>query len=237
MTVCVAIILGTGLAIAHRLGITSYLDPERVQAELRTAGPWAPLVLVALMMTAAIFPVIPSLPLDAAAGRLFGPMLGTVYCVFGASVGAVLSFSIARTFGRSLVERVLRGHANFCTSCSDPVLTRMVLVARLLPFVSFDVVSYGAGLTKLSLARFTLATAVGMLPLTFAYNVFGAAVVENRFATIATGAVFVVLFFAVPRWIERYDFLSLRRFLVHFEPKAAEGDRAPVAPSASPGTR
>lgn len=87
--------------------------------------------------------------------------------------------------------------------------------SRLLPVVSFDVVSYGAGLTKMSLAKFSLATFLGMLPLTFIYNYFGSAVIRSRTLTVALAMVLVALFFVIPVWIERYDLFSLRKFFHH----------------------
>jgi uncharacterized membrane protein YdjX (TVP38/TMEM64 family) len=48
-----------------------------------------------------------------------------------------------------------------------------VFFSRLFPVVSFDIISYGAGLTKMSLGNFSVATFLGMLPLTFIYNTFG----------------------------------------------------------------
>jgi uncharacterized membrane protein YdjX (TVP38/TMEM64 family) len=48
-----------------------------------------------------------------------------------------------------------------------------VLLARLLPFVSFDVISYAAGLTPLTFARFLVATGIGQLPATLLYSWLG----------------------------------------------------------------
>lgn len=49
----------------------------------------------------------------------------------------------------------------------------IVFASRLLPFISFDVVSYAAGLTTLSLWRFALATFAGILPASFLLAHFG----------------------------------------------------------------
>jgi uncharacterized membrane protein YdjX (TVP38/TMEM64 family) len=46
-------------------------------------------------------------------------------------------------------------------------------VSRLLPFISFDVVSYAAGLTALTFWRFALATLAGILPASFLLAHFG----------------------------------------------------------------
>jgi uncharacterized membrane protein YdjX (TVP38/TMEM64 family) len=48
-----------------------------------------------------------------------------------------------------------------------------ILIARLLPFVSFDLVSYAAGLTSVSFGSFFLATGIGQLPATLIYSYVG----------------------------------------------------------------
>jgi uncharacterized membrane protein YdjX (TVP38/TMEM64 family) len=56
---------------------------------------------------------------------------------------------------------------------SQNALTAIVFISRLLPFVSFDLVSYAAGLTLLSLWRFALATLAGIIPASFLLAHFG----------------------------------------------------------------
>jgi hypothetical protein len=93
---------------------------------------------------------------------------------------------------------------------------------ELIPFVSFDIISYGAGLTKMSLRNFTLATFLGMLPLTFVYNYFGAILISGRFLPLILGVMVIFLFFLLPRWIERYNPFSLRQFFQHGEQSTRE---------------
>ena len=71
-----------------------------------------------VMALAIVVTPIPSLPLDIAAGAFFGPLLGTLYSALGALGGSAISFLIARLLGRDLVQRLLRGHINFCAHCS-----------------------------------------------------------------------------------------------------------------------
>jgi uncharacterized membrane protein YdjX (TVP38/TMEM64 family) len=126
-----------------------------------------------------------------------------------------VSFIIARSLGRELIARFLGGHINFCSVCSDKLLTKVVFLTRLMPVVSFDVISYGAGLTTMSLRKFTLATLFGTIPLTFVYNYFGSVLVVGRWLTLVLGLVMVVFFFVIPRWIEKHNMLKLNRFFQH----------------------
>jgi uncharacterized membrane protein YdjX (TVP38/TMEM64 family) len=194
--------------------LSSMFKEVRVEERLRAAGSLAPLVFVLVMAATVVLPV-PTFPLDVLAGQIFGPVLGTLYAVIGATLGAAFSFLLARWLGRDVVAGFLKGHINFCQQCSDRLLTKVVFLARLVPAVSFDVVSYGAGLTKMSLARFAVASFLGMLPLTFAYVSFGPLLsAEGPVAWFGGGGV-VVLLFLIPRWIERHDFFGMRRLFQH----------------------
>ena len=199
------------------LDIASYFDPDRIKQFLTETGKFAPAVFILVMASAVVISPIPSLPLDSAAGAFFGPFLGTIYCSLGGLGGAVLSFLISRFLGRDFIERFLGGHINFCRVCSDKLLTKIVFLSRPLPIVSFDVVSFGAGLTKMSPRNFTLATFFVMLPLTFIYNYFGSVLVVGKGLTIMFGLILVVLFFLVPGFIERKGLFSMGKAFQHVQ--------------------
>lgn len=203
--------------------LVQLLDPKNTQRWLLERGSMAPLLFVLLMATAVVLSPLPSLPLTLAAGAFFGPFEGGFYSILGGVLGSSLAFLIARLVGRQLLERVLTGYIQFCVHCSDKLLTRVVLVSRLLPFVSFDIVSYGAGLTAMSLRRFVLATAIGMSPLTLVYTYFGAILSIDPIWTGLMGAALVVLFLMLPGWIEKYNLLGLRHHFRHI----TGGDSSP----------
>jgi uncharacterized membrane protein YdjX (TVP38/TMEM64 family) len=182
--------------------IESFFNPGRIKDWLSATGGLAPAVYMAIMAVAVVVSPIPSLPLNIAAGGFFGPLPGTLYSVAGALAGAVVSFFIARLLGRELIERLISGHINFCTACSDRLLTKVIFVSRLI-----------------SLRRFSLATLFGMIPVTFAYNYFGSVWVlaPIKGMTIAGGLVMVVLFFLMPYWIEKRNIFSLREIFPHLK--------------------
>jgi uncharacterized membrane protein YdjX (TVP38/TMEM64 family) len=197
------------------LDVAASINPESIVQWLREAGSIAPVVYMCVMALAVVISPIPSLPLDIAAGASFGPFMGTVYSLAGALAGAVISFLIARLLGRGLIENFLGGHINFCVSCSDKLLTKIVFFSRLIPVVSFDIVSYGAGLTKMSLKKFTAATFFGMIPLTFMYNYFGTIFIISRGITLILGLLIVIFLFLIPKWIEERDLFNMRRLFQH----------------------
>lgn len=201
--VLIVTLLAVILALQFVWDIASFVRPENIIALLDKAGMFAPVIYMIIMAGAVVISPIPSLPLNIAAGAFFGPFQGAAFSVTGALAGASASFLLSRYLGRDFIERYLGGHINFCVTCSDRVLTRIVFLSRLIPAVSFDIISYGAGLTKMSFRNYVLATFFGMIPLTFLYNYFGTVLVIRKTYAVLFGFAMVILFFALPRWIER----------------------------------
>lgn len=179
----VALLAAAELSIHALSRLAALLEPARLQAWIEASGACAPVLHVLLMAIAVVSP-LPTLPLTLAGGRMFGPIAGnrTLYSVLGASLGALVSFSLARWLGRDFVSRFFKGHILSCERCSDRLLTKVVLLGRLVPVVPFDLVSYAAGLTRMSAWKFAVANLVGMLPLTFAYSAAGEVVFGGRWA-------------------------------------------------------
>jgi len=143
-------------------------------------GVFGPLALIGLMVLAIIISPIPSGPIAVAAGALYGTLWGGIITTAGALLGAVIAFGAARYLGFDAIRRsenvVLKYLAR---PRSQVALMLIVFAARLIPFISFDVVSYGAGITCLSFGRFALATALGVVPVCFALAAMGSGLADG----------------------------------------------------------
>ncbi|OGP75424.1 MAG: hypothetical protein A2W09_03265 [Deltaproteobacteria bacterium RBG_16_50_11] len=190
-------------ALAWMNGAGEWLAPARIIVLLQDAGPLAPFFYMILMAGAVVISPIPSLPLDLASGTVFGTFWGTVYSVIGAEAGAVISFFIARALGREAITRLLKNDIGFCDLCAEHHLFYIIFLARLLPVFSFDIISYGAGLTRISPRYFALATLLGVIPPTFLITYFGGGIFSGSGYTILLGGFLVLLFFLIPVWITR----------------------------------
>ena len=153
--------------------IDSITDGEILKQQVLASGYLGPLLIIALMAMAIVFNPIPSAPIALVAGAVYGHTFGTIYIVLGAEIGAVIAFTIARLAGHDLMCRWLGDKISLGWLGSQNSLTGLVFVSRLLPFVSFDLVSYGAGLTPIKPWRFVLATFFGLIPASFLLAHFG----------------------------------------------------------------
>lgn len=163
------------------------LHEARLWREIDRLASWGPLAIIVFMTLAIVMSPIPSGPIAMVAGAAYGPVWGTAYVVVGAELGAIIAFGIARCLGYETVRRwrgMRRVLRRLEPARSQGWLMAIVFASRLVPFISFDAVSYAAGLTPLAFWRFALATLVGVTPVAFLLTYFGKAAIESERALL-----------------------------------------------------
>lgn len=150
------------------------LDIEKVKEYILSFGILAPVISFFLMVFQSLAAPLPAFLITFANAALFGWVFGAILSWFSAMVGAILCFYIARALGREFVEKFTsKGSLENIDNFFEKHGKYAVLIARLLPFVSFDIISYAAGLTKMKAKDFIIATAIGQLPATIIYSYAG----------------------------------------------------------------
>lgn len=160
--------------ILSREGIVSLLeDGAALKQWIEQLGMAGPFIVIAMMTTAIIISPIPSAPIALAAGAAYGHTAGAVYVATGSELGAIIAFSVARLAGADLLHKWLSVRLTKPMLGSQNTLMGIVFISRLLPFISFDIVSYAAGITPLSFWRFAVATLAGIIPASILLAHFG----------------------------------------------------------------
>ena len=152
----------------------SKLDTNVVVAYLRSYGKLAAVVSFILMVLQSIAAPIPAFLITLSNAAIFGWVKGAILSWSSAMAGAALCFFLARALGRDAVEKLTsRGAMESVDVFFERYGKYAILICRLLPFVSFDFVSYGAGLTNMGFWPFFIATGIGQLPATIVYSYVG----------------------------------------------------------------
>ena len=162
-------------------------DPEALRQWVEGIGWLGPAALIGLMALAIVISPLPSAPIALAAGAAYGHVWGTAYVTIGAELGALTAFAIARLLGGETLRHWFGDNLALGLLGSQGRMMGLVFGLRLLPFVSFDVVSYAAGLTTLAAWRFALATLAGVAPVSFALTHFGDRLVGGELDSLALG--------------------------------------------------
>ena len=152
----------------------SMLDLDSLKEYILSFGVWAPIISFILMILQSIAAPLPAFLITFANAALFGWVKGSILSWSSAMVGAAVCFFIAKYLGRDVVEKLT---SKFAIESVDSFFEKYgkhtILIARLLPFMSFDLVSYAAGLTSMSFISFFVATGIGQLPATIVYSYVG----------------------------------------------------------------
>lgn len=112
--------------------------------------------------------------LSIGAGVLYGPVAGVALVVLGANASAVVAYALGRSLGADLAGAALeRSRLRGMVGRLRGNAFEAVLTLRFV-FTPYDAVNYLAGALRLPLRAFALATAIGSLPGTLVFVLFGA---------------------------------------------------------------
>ena len=152
----------------------SSLDIDSLKQYILSYGALAPIISFILMIVQSVAAPLPAFLITFANAALFGWVWGAVLSWSSAMAGAALCFFIAKFLGRDVVEKLTSKYAiDSIDDFFDKYGKYTILVCRLLPFISFDIVSYAAGLTSMEFLPFFIATGIGQLPATIVYSYVG----------------------------------------------------------------
>lgn len=185
-------------------GILSRGDIEGLRDYILSFGVFAPIASLFLMVFQAIAAPLPSFLITFANGLAFGVFWGWMLSLAGHVLAAAVCFGISRALGRAPVE-ILVGKAGL--ESADRWFERWgmyaVFTGRLIPGISFDIVSYAAGLTKMRFQGFVIATTLGVMPQTFLYSFLGRQAPEYVGLFFVTTAIVAVGFVGYVVYLRR----------------------------------
>ena len=164
----VALAAGVAWAATHR----DLLSAEAVTRWLEELGFWAPLVYVLLFVVSPIF-LLPASPLSLLGGAVFGPLVGSILTLVGATIGASLAFLVARYAAGEPVRKRLGGRLEQVVRGVEDEGWRFVALMRLVPLVPFNLLNYAFGLTRIRFSHYLLATGIAIIPGVVAYTWLG----------------------------------------------------------------
>lgn len=150
----------------------SYFAAGHLEAEVRELGRWAPPAFIALYAGATVL-FVPGSVLTLAGGALFGPLWGTIWNLIGAVLGATLAFVAARYIAADFVERRAGARLKALVEGVEAEGWRFVAFVRLVPLFPFNLLNYALGLTRIRFSEYVIASAICILPGTFAYTYLG----------------------------------------------------------------
>ena len=165
---------GVNSFVNQAMAVLGSANLDAVAAYIRSFGAYAMAFSFVLMVFSSLIAPLPAFMITLSNAAIFGWWQGAILSWSSAMVGSALCFLLARGLGRDVVEKIAgKGALAGVEGYFEKYGTKTILICRLLPFVSFDAVSYFAGLTPIKFLPFFIATGLGQTPATIVYSYVG----------------------------------------------------------------
>ena len=152
---------------------------DRVREVVASWGPLAPVVYTLAVVVEVIVAPIPGTLLYAPAGAIFGGFVGGSLSLVGNVAGAAVCAVIGRMLGeRVLARRVAGSQLGRYRTLLEQRGMWLVLLLRLNPLTTSDLVSYAAGVAGVPAWKVALGTLFGLAPWCYAQAYFAEQVFE-----------------------------------------------------------
>lgn len=170
--------------------IAGLTEPENMAAfkeKLHSFGVWGIFFLLGIQILQVISGIIPALPIQVAAGVIYGPVGGTFLCITGIFIGSALVFLTVKKFGQPVVDRMFPKEKQEKLSFLHHAdrLNIIVFLLYLLPAMPKDVLTYLAALTPLNLQRFLGITIIARIPVLLGTCFAASAVMQGNYLSAA----------------------------------------------------
>ena len=158
-------------------------DPEAFRQWVDSAGIWGRILFVGMVVLQVVVAIIPGEPIEMVAGYAFGFCQGTILTLLGFLMGSWLVFVLVRKLGVKLVEVFFsRDKLEQIKFLKNEKKTKVImLIIMTIPGTPKDMISYFAGLTKLTVRQWLSIVAVGRLPSLVTSTLTGAAAGEQNY--------------------------------------------------------
>ena len=173
------LLVSFGLLVYAYFSQYDTFNSENLQSFVDGFGPWSLAVYVAIYLIGSPIPML-STVFSAAGGLIFGPVAGPFIVILTATISSLIPFMLARSLGREWVEARLQGKnlEDVYKQSEGGKGFTFILLMRLVPVIPWEIQNYIAGLTKISVVTFLLATILGILPLSTSLVLLGASARE-----------------------------------------------------------
>lgn len=158
-------------------------DPEGFRSWVDSAGIWGRVAFVGMVVLQVLVAFIPGEPIELAAGYAFGFWEGSLLTLLGFLIGSWIVFALVRKFGVKLVEVFFsKEKMDEIKFLKNPKKTRVIsFILMVIPGTPKDMLSYFAGLTKLTTLEWLTIVAAGRLPSLVTSTLTGAAAGEENY--------------------------------------------------------
>ena len=174
LNICtIAGLIAMALFIWYGICTGIFVSAEALENFLGRFGLWAPVFFILIQCVQVVIPILPGAIGCLGGVLIFGPVWGFVYNYVGISLGSVLAFLLSKRYGKPFVQNMI-GEKNYEKYIGwldkGKAFDKAFAAAIFLPVAPDDLLCYIAGLTKMTLKKFTLIIVLGKPGSIFLYS-------------------------------------------------------------------
>lgn len=211
MVLSVAAVVFTGLTVLGLWLMRHYLsEPERVREMVGQHYLLGALCMILISMIQVVVALVPGELVEIAAGFVFGAWGGALLCLAGTVLGSVLVLILVKKLGSRFVYAFYPKEKIEALPILNNPKKRNVLtfLLFLIPGTPKDLLTYGIGLTDMSVPLYLLLTTAARFPSVITSTMGGDAVGERKF-------LWAVVVFAATAAISGLGLLAYRQISKH----------------------
>ena len=159
---------------------------------------------------------LPGVTFAVVASGLFGPWLGSFYCLIGTTIGAILSFLLGRYLLKDFIEELVKRNERlyniiFQIDSEEEIL--ILMITRLLPIFPFNLQNFAYGISNISVIKYAMGTFLFMIPGIIIFSLATAGIINsegrNGIFLIALLIVFLMVIIGVYLY-KKYKMLMIK---------------------------
>jgi len=204
------LIIIIAVVFAYKLGLVSKLkDVKLMQQWFKSFGAIGYLVYIGIYSLASVF-MLPGAILTIVAGVAYGPIIGAIVALLGATSGATLSFLIGKYFMRDTINSMIGNNVLYEKIDNGFKVngSSFLILTRLVPIFPFNLQNYAYGLTSIKTSTYIFWTFVCMMPGAFIYSYMAGEIVLqgislNILMKFTIAGILLFLVSLVPKYIAK----------------------------------
>ncbi|MFV0498899.1 MAG: TVP38/TMEM64 family protein [Bacilli bacterium] len=210
------VILIAGFFVAWKTGFLDFIkNVSAMQDFFNGFGVIGYIIYILLYVLVSVF-MLPASIFTIMAGMAFGPVKGAILALTGSTMGACVSFIIARYLARDLIKNKFKDNAIFkkVEEGTRKNGANFLILTRLVPIFPYNVQNYAYGITEIKFSIYALITLICMAPGAFIYAFMAGEIIKNGVSfdllikfTIAGVVLFLVSL--VPKYLAKRKGIDL----------------------------
>jgi uncharacterized membrane protein YdjX (TVP38/TMEM64 family) len=168
------------------------ITKEEIQEIIKPFGSYGLVAMLLLQIGFSMTP-LPDSAMPLLAMIIYGP-LGVFVVMFGMLIASIINYTIGKHLGKAVILKKFPEIEKYLNKIGENNIILKLVALRIFTFVSFDITSYVAGISRIKFNKFLIAAVLGLIPANMILILIGYGLFAKSQADIIVtwGAIFIL---------------------------------------------